>query len=115
MIAQVGHLSLRFVDDGIEGDDAPQEVSAKRAGLRLRRTDQLQGVSELSGDVGSDRSKLGSETAPRAAEIRPGKDQPGADDADPDLAGAHHGEHEGLPPFAPPTAPSSSLAMIAAV
>ncbi len=102
MIAQVGHLALRFIDGGIEGDDAPQEVSAKRAGLRLRRTDQLQGVSELSGDVGCDRSKPGSETAPRAAEIRPGQDHPGADDADPDLAGAGHGQHEDLPAIRTP-------------
>ncbi len=96
VIAQVGGLSERFVDNGVKRDDTPDEVAPNPPRFRLVGPGKRECSGKPSADFGRNRSELGGQPAPRATEIGPGEYDARADDADADLAGAADGEHENL-------------------
>src|SRR5277367_2353493 len=95
-MAEVGSLSQRFVYDGIERDNTPDEVAPNRARFRPVRSGPRERAGEPSSDFGRNRSKLSCKTAPRATEICRREHDASADDADADLAGAGYGQCENL-------------------
>jgi hypothetical protein len=94
VIAQVRDLAERFVNHGVERDDASDEVAPNRAHFRQLRADQRERGGEPVGDFSRNLRKPGRQPATRATEIGSGEDDSGADDAEADFAGAEDGEHE---------------------
>ncbi len=100
-IAEVGGLSDRFIDDGIERADTPDQLPPNRTRFRLLRSGQQERAGKPSGDFSGNRSELGDQPTPGVPEIGAGEHDTRADDADADLAGAGDGEHESLAVRAP--------------
>ena len=96
MIAKLGGLAERLVDDRVECDDAANELAPHRLGFFKSGSGDRQGAGEAAGDLGRNGGEQGGQAAPRAAEIGSGENDAGADDADADLADAVDGEQEGL-------------------
>ncbi len=96
MIAQLGGFPERFVDGRVKRDDAPQEFAPEPLQFRERWPGSRQCGREPAGDFRRQAGEQRGQAPGRAAAIGPGEDDAGARDADPDLADARDGQHEGL-------------------
>ena len=97
VVAEIGGLADRLVDDRIERRGPPDERASDRLRVRQARAGLRQGAREAAHDLGRQRREQRREAARRAAEIGPGEDDPGAHDADADFARAVDRDQEDLP------------------
>jgi hypothetical protein len=88
---QLGVLTERFVDDGIEGDYTPEQGAPDRLRFQFVRAGQQERADKPSGNFSGNRGELSSQAAARAADIGRGEDDARADDADANLAGRWRG------------------------
>ncbi len=85
-----------MVDRRVERDDLPYELALNRLHVRQRRSGQCQCGAEPACDLGRQGPEQRREPPWSTAEIRPGKDDSGARDTNPDLAHTGDCECEGF-------------------
>src|SRR4029077_8344674 len=97
MVAQLGRLAQRLVDDRVERDDLSQELAPDRLRVRKVWSRERQCAVKPSCNFSGNGGEQRGHPTPGAAEISSRKYDAGADDADADFTGAEHRENEGLP------------------
>jgi hypothetical protein len=110
----LGGLADRLVDHGVERDGTPEELLPHWLRLRKSRASQRQGTNKPPHNLGRYFRDQGGEPATCVTEIGSRQHDAGGDDANKDLVQRMTASIK-TSPLAPPVAPSSLLAMIAAV